>query len=199
MNTDVSFFTIAISLFLILNALGSIPLFVGLLTKFPPKKQRRIILRELVIALVILLIFTFFGDEILNMLGISQAVIGIAGGTLLFLIALGMIFPRSTELPKNQQQEPMIVPLAMPLIAGPGTISALIVYAEHTHNSFLVAGALIAAWIPSAILLILASNVKYILGEKGLLACTRLGGMLLTLISVQMFTQGLVTLLTSVH
>ncbi len=188
-----SFFAIAISLFLVMNAMGNVPLFIGLLTKFPVVKQRRIILREMLIALGILLVFTFFGDELLKGLGISQAVIGIGGGILLFLIALGMIFPRQDTV-KSPREEPLIVPLAMPLVAGPGSISAVMVYAEHSQSNLLTAGALLAAWIPSFVILMLSANIRDYLGEKGLTACARLGGMILTLISVQMFTQGIVRL-----
>jgi multiple antibiotic resistance protein len=189
-----SFFAIAISLFLVLNAIGNIPLFVSLLTKFPVSKQRTIILREMLIALGILLIFTFFGDVILELLGISQAVIGIGGGILLFIIALGMIFPKQDEI-NSPREEPLIVPLAMPLVAGPGTISAVMVYSEHVQNGALVAGALTVAWIPSLLILLLSANIRNYLGEKGLAACARLGGMLLTLISVQMFTRGFIILI----
>lgn len=189
-----SFISIALSIFLVMNAIGSIPFFVGLLAKFPPKKQRQIVVRELGIALAILLIFTFFGDEIIKLLGISQAVMGIGGGLLLFLIALGMIFPKEESL-HTARQEPMIVPLAMPLIAGPGTITAVMVYAERTQNSLLVAAALLCAWIPSLFILLLASNIKYWLGEKAMMALARFGGMLLILISMQMFTQGTISLI----
>ena len=189
-----SFASITLSIFLVMNAIGSIPFFVGLLAKFPPKRQRSIVLREMLIALGILLIFTFFGDEIIKLLGVSQAVIGIGGGILLFLIALGMIFPKE-ESPHNVRQEPMIVPLAMPLVAGPGTISAVMVYAEHTQNSLIVGTALLCAWLPSLLILLLASNIKYWLGEKAMTALARFGGMLLILISMQMFTQGAISLI----
>ncbi len=189
-----TFISIALSLFLILNSIGNIPFFIGLLAKFPPKRQRQIVLREMVIALILLLIFTFFGNEILSLLGISQAIIGIGGGLLLFIIALSMIFPK-TEDAHSPRQEPMIVPLAIPLIAGPGTISAVMVYAEHAQSALLVALALISAWLPSLLILLLASNIKYWLGEKAITAFARFGGMLLTLISVQMLTQGLICLI----
>ncbi|MBS3904848.1 MAG: MarC family protein [Simkania sp.] len=189
-----SFSAIAISLFLVLNSIGCIPFFIGLLSNSTPKRQRQIVLREMLIALSILLVFTFFGNEILSLLGISEAIIGIGGGLLLFIIALGMIFPK-TEEPHAPKQEPMIIPLAVPLIAGPGTISAVMVYAEHSQRPILVAAALICAWIVSLAVLLLSSNIKYCLGEKALTAFAKFGGMLLTLISVQMFTQGLISLI----
>ncbi len=189
-----SFVSTTLSLFLILNAIGSVPFFIGLLAKLPPKRQRQIVIRELLIALIILLIFTFFGDELLRILGITQPIIGIGGGILLFIIALSMIFPKD-EAHHSPKEEPLFVPLAMPLIAGPGSISAVMVYVEHSQSSLLVAGALLCAWIPSLIILLIASNIKYWLGEKAVLGLARFGGMLLALISVQMLTQGLIALI----
>jgi len=189
-----SFGSITLSLFLVLNAIGLIPFFIGLLANFSPKRQRQIVLRELIIALIVLLIFTFFGDELMKVLGISQPIIGIGGGILLFIIALSMIFPK-TEDHSSSKKEPLFVPLAMPLIAGPGSISAVMVYSEHVQSSLLVSGALICAWIPSLLILLIASNIKYWLGEKALSGLARFGGMLLSLISVQMLTQGLISLI----
>jgi multiple antibiotic resistance protein len=188
------FYQVALSLFFVINALGNIPLFIGLLSKYPAKRQRKIIIRELLIALGILLIFNFFGDELLHALGVSQPIIGIAGGVLLFIIALGMIFPKSGPH-KAPTQEPMIVPLAMPLIAGPGAIASVMVYSEQMQSPWLTMSAIILAWIPSALILFSASNIRRILGEKGLVACERLGGMLICLIAVKIFTCGLFALI----
>src|SRR5476649_2399130 len=89
-----SFSTIAFTIFFVLNATGQIPLFLALLARFSHKKQLKIIVREMLIALVILLLFTFFGDWILKVLGISRPIIAVAGGVLLFIISLTMIFPK---------------------------------------------------------------------------------------------------------
>jgi len=184
-----SFTSIAFSLFAVLNALGNIPIFVAMLGRFDIKHQRRIIIRELLIALLILLLFNFFGDNILKFLGISQPIIGMAGGTLLFIIALGMIFPKP-EHANASRREPFIVPLALPIVAGPGAIATVMVYSEQIQNDLLMTGAIFAAWIPTFLLLFSSSNIKYLLGEKGLTACERLGGMLICLIAVKMFASG---------
>src|SRR5277367_4248275 len=146
-------FAMTFSLFFVLNSLGNIPLFVGLLTKFEVKRQRRIILRELLIALFILLLFNFFGDEVLKLLGISQPVLSVAGGTLLFIIALGLIFPRPTDNHDSKRSEPMIVPLATPLVAGPGAITTVMVYSEQVHNVWTMSSIILLAWIPTFIIL----------------------------------------------
>lgn len=195
--SETSFGAITAAIFFVLNATGQIPLFLGLLSRFDQKRQIVIITRELIIALMILLLFTFFGDFILHVLGISRAIIAIAGGVLLFLISLSMIFPKSTEdaHTKALTHEPMIIPLAIPIITGPGAISAVMLYSHDTGNPFLVAGAAIAAWIPSLIILLLGSTIKQILGEKGLIAVERLGGMLVCLLGTQMLTNGTMSLI----
>lgn len=189
-SPDASFFTMAAAIFFVLNATGQIPLFLAILAPFDQKRQMRIIVRELVIALLILLVFTFFGDWVLKVLGISRPIIGIAGGILLFIISLGMIFPKGGKEQEKLKQEPMIIPLAIPVITGPGTITTVMLYAHETGNALLVAGAAFCAWVPSLLILLAGSMIKKILGEKGLIAVERLGGMLVCLIGIQMFTSG---------
>jgi multiple antibiotic resistance protein len=147
----------------------------------------KIILRELFVALLILLAFTFCGDKILELLGISRPIIGMAGGILLFLISLTMVFPRKNGTDEMPTQEPVIVPLAIPIIAGPGAIATVMLYSHETGNVWLVGAAAIAAWVPSLIIILLGSYIKKLLGDKGLTAIERLGGMLVCLIGVQMF------------
>jgi multiple antibiotic resistance protein len=184
-----SIISVTTSLFFVLNALGNVPFFVGILSSYSVKKQRRIIIREMLIALFILVCFNFFGDEILNVLGIDHCVVGIAGGTLLFLIALSMIFPKSNHL-KVSNREPFIFPLAIPAIAGPGAITAVMIYSQQAHNTSWMLLPIGLAWLCSALILLASSNIKLFLGQKGLIACERLGGMVISLIAVQMFTTG---------
>jgi len=188
-----SFFSTTISIFLVLNALGNIPIFVGILGDYPVKQQRRIILRELLIALLILFLFCFFGEDVLDLLGIDQPIIGIAGGTLLFLISLSMIFPKENHQ-KLPQREPFIFPLAIPVVAGPGAITTVMIYSQQLQNPYLMTGAILAAWLPACIILLASSNIRLLLGQKGLIACERLGGMLICLISVQMFATGVINI-----
>jgi multiple antibiotic resistance protein len=195
-SPDVSFLTVTAAIFFVLNATGQIPLFLALLAHFDHKKQMKIIARELTIALVLLLMFIFFGDKILEILGITRPIIAIAGGVLLFLISLTMIFPKTVEDNGHAPilHEPMIIPLAIPVITGPGAITTVMLYAHETGNALMVAGAAICAWVPSLIILLLGSFIKKALGEKGLVAVERLGGMLVCLIGIQMLTSGLLLL-----
>ena len=191
---DAGFLTIAAAIFFVINATGQIPLFLAMLARFEQKRQLQIIFREMCVALAILLLFTFFGDNILRVLGITRSIIAIAGGVLLFLISLSMIFPKSgSDQEKALTQEPMIIPLAIPVITGPGAITTVMLYAHETGSELLVAGAAIAAWIPSVIVLLLGSYIKKILGQKGLVAVERLGGMLVCLIGTQMLSNGILT------
>ena len=162
-----SIFAKTLSLFFVLNSLGNIPLFVGLLGKFDVKKQRRIILRELLIALAILMLFNFFGDDAMRMIGISQPVIGVAGGTLLFIIALGMIFPRTVDHPESKRTEPLIVPLATPLVAGPGAIATVMVFSEQLQNVWMASSVILLAWIPTFVILMLFGEHQVCAGAKG--------------------------------
>ena len=190
-STETGFLTITAAIFFVLNATGQIPLFLGMLAHFDPARQMRIIFRELSIALGILLLFTIGGDMILAMLGISRPIIAVAGGILLFLISLGMIFPKDTpELDAKSKKEPMIIPLAIPIITGPGAITTVMMYAHETKNVLLVSAAAFTAWVPSLLILLAGSLIKKILGDKGLIAIERLGGMLVCLIGIQMFTSG---------
>lgn len=189
-----SLYSVALSLFFVLNSIGNIPLFVGMLGRYDVKRQRKIIMRELMIALGILLAFNYFGQSIFRLLGITQPIIGISGGTLLFLISLSMIFPKADE-PEMPRHEPLIVPLAIPIVSGPGSIATVMVYAEQLHNPWIMTIAIMIAWIPSVLILVAASNIKLVLGQKGLIACERLGGMLVSLIAFQMFSSGVLTLM----
>lgn len=188
-----SLISAATSLFFVLNSLGNVPFFVGILNGYSAKRQRKIIAREMLIALFILLLFNFFGEEILSVLGINRCVMGIAGGTLLFLISLSMIFPKPKTL-KVPQREPFIFPLALPAVAGPGAITAVMIYSQQVASAIWMVIPIVIAWGCTALVLLASSNIKLFLGQKGLMACERLGGMVISLIAVQMFTQGVLEL-----
>lgn len=188
-----SVISVTTSLFFVLNALGNVPFFVGILSSYSAKRQRQIIIREMLIALFILVCFNYFGDQILHVLGIDHCVVGIAGGILLFLIALSMIFPKKNHL-KVPNREPFIFPLAMPAVAGPGAITAVMIYSQQVHNTSWMLLPIGLAWLGSSLILLASSNLKLLLGQKGLIACERLGGMVISLIAVQMFTTGVMGL-----
>ena len=140
----------AISLFFVINALGNIPLYLALLGRYSMKKQRTILIREFVIALLILLAFNYFGAKIFEFLGITQPILGMAGGILLLLISITMIFPSHT-VDKVPKHEPMIVPLATPVIAGPGSITAVMLFSSRVGDPLLMTGIITGAMAVSCL------------------------------------------------
>jgi len=183
----------AILLFLILDPLGNIPVFLSLLRGMPPKRQRIVLARELLIALGVLFMFLFAGKAILDAMHLREESVTIAGGIVLFLIGLGMIFPGKGSLTGDEiSGEPFIVPMAIPLIAGPSGMAAVILMASNEPQRL---GdwsiALLLAWSATAAILFSATYLQRILGQRALVAVERLMGMLLVAISVQMFIDGL--------
>jgi small neutral amino acid transporter SnatA (MarC family) len=150
--------------------------------------------REVVIAYAVLLIFMLLGDHALRVLHIEQETISIAGGIVLFLIALRMIFPQQSGFGDAPEGEPLVVPLAIPLIAGPSAMAALLLLkrADPTGSVNLWI-AMTIAWALTAAILIAAPFFYRVLGERGLTAMERLMGMVLVMISVQMLLDGLGT------
>jgi len=190
---ELNFWGLAAQLFLVFNAIGQVPLFVAMLTNYPAKKQRKIILRELIISLIVILLFAFFGKEILLVLNVDKSIISISGGLLLVLIALGLIFPKNSDEEIDPKHEPIVIPLAIPGLAGPGTMTAVMVLAAE-RGSIFTSLAFLAAWVPSLILIFLSSYIKNFLGDKGILAVQKLGGMIISLIGFNMLTKGIIDL-----
>lgn len=183
----------AISLFLVFNVLGNIPFYIAVLKNYTPRRQKIILIRELLFAGIILFIFSFFGEAVLTGIGISEGTLGVSGGIILLLISFTMIFPRhdSGGLPDH---EPYIVPIAIPCMAGPGSITAVMLYSHTFESPWATPIIIVSAIVPSLILLLVASNIKYLVGEKGLIAFERLGGLLICFIAIQMIAGGTIKL-----
>lgn len=183
----------AITLFLIMDPLGNLPVFMSVLKSIEPKRRKIILARELIFSLVIMFTFLFSGQAVLDFLNVRQESVSIAGGIILFLIGLKMIFPQPggvTGLAAGE--EPFIVPLAIPMIAGPSVLAALILLANQDHSRMLDWSiALGAAWLASATILMLSGTFHRLLGERGLTAIERLMGMILIMISIQMLLDGI--------
>lgn len=186
------FLSAAVMLFLILDPLGNIPVFHALLAGLTEAQRRKVILRELIIALGVLLVFLFAGRSILHFLGLQQSSLSIAGGVILFLIALNMVFPTKGIHSELESDDPFIVPLAVPLVAGPSAIAALLLLAtSQPARLWEWAGALGVAWLLSAAILLASTRLMAAIGNRGLRAIEKLMGMLLIMIAVQMFLDGL--------
>ena len=182
----------ALLLFLILDPLGNIPVFLSILRHLPPKRQRVVLARELLIALVVLMVFLWVGKYALEVMHLRQESVSIAGGIVLFLIGIRMIFPPPEglmgELPGG---EPFIVPLAIPLVAGPsGMAAVMLMGSREPERLWEWSLALLVAWGATAAILFCAPWLYRLLGARALSAVERLMGMLLVAISVQMLLDG---------
>ncbi len=187
-----SILSATILLFLIFDPLGNIPLFLATLKTVDSHRRRVIIIREIFIAFIVLTIFLFAGQYILIVLNISQSSLGIASGIILFLIAIKMIFSSSEEIFTNTPGgEPLIVPLAIPLIAGPSAMAVVILLMASDPSRWLdwLISLIISISISGAILFVSESIIK-LLGKRLLVAAERLMGLILTTIAVEMFVTG---------
>ena len=187
----------ALLLFLILDPLGNIPIFLSLLKPLTPARRRAVLLRELLIALAVLFAFLWGGIHLLQLMHLRQESVSIAGGIVLFLIGLKMIFPSPEgmfgEIPGG---EPFIVPLAIPMIAGPsGMASVMLLGSQQPDRMADWSLALFLAWLATAVILFSATALYRALGQPVLVAIERLMGMLLVAISVQMLMDGIASYL----
>lgn len=187
-------FATALTLFLIMDPLGNIPIFLSVLDSVPEKRRKPIIVRELLIALGLMVLFLFAGGSILHTLGLSREAVAIGGGVVMMIIAIRMIFPApGGVLPDDSDDggEPFIVPLAVPLVAGPSILATLILLVERNPNQIMKSlSAVVLAWSVSAVILYFSTKLYKILGSRGLKAIERLMGMILISISVQMLLNG---------
>ena len=189
------FLSTVILLFIVIDPVGLAPMIQGMLKKYSAAQQKAILMRELVFALSLLLLFFFSGKFLLDLLGLEPSTLNISGG---ILVALGMVFPAKDMLSSagrtTGQDEPFIVPIAMPLMAGPSSLAIIMLHASQSPDSIsqmTYAGAIVTAWFLSGLVLFIAQKFLRLLGEKGTIALERMMGMVLIMISVQMFMNGL--------
>lgn len=183
----------ALLLFLVMDPLGNIPLFMTTLKKVDVKRQQIVVVRELLIALVVLVVFLFLGQYLLRLLGISETALTTAGGLVLMIIAIRMIFPlKDRSLQEDVEGEPFIVPLAIPYVAGPSAMATVLLMMSRDPQQWPYwLGAVLIAWGASAIIIYFAAYFARYLSEKGLLAIERLMGMILITVAVQMLLTGI--------
>jgi MarC family membrane protein len=193
-------FSATLLLLLVIDPIGNIPVFLTTLQGVPARRHRPIIVRELLIALGVLVLFMFSGRTLLEVLQISEPSLTVAGGVLLFLIALRMVFPRGEGVyDLTVKGEPFIVPLAIPFVAGPSAMaSVLLISSSEPDRRLEWLLALFLAWAITGTTLYLASDLRRILGDRVLTAVERLMGMILVAISVQMLMTGIAKFLRSV-
>lgn len=181
-------------LVLVLDPVGNVPFFLAALAAVPPARRRRVMVRELLVALAALVAFLFAGGALLRALGISQPSLTIAGGIILFLIALKMTFPggRSPAAADELEGEPFIVPLAIPFVAGPSALATVLLIMNQEPDRWLEwLVAVCAAWAITGAVLFVSQPLAGVLGRRGMIAIERLTGMVLTALAVQMLMTGI--------
>lgn len=184
-----------ILLFLIMDPLGNMPVFLSVLKHVPRERRNRVLIRELLVALGIMLLFLYTGQALLAVMNLKQESVSIAGAIILFIIAIRMIFSSRGHsiLGDTPDGEPMIVPLATPLIAGPSLLAAIMLLDnQEPGRLFDWTVAVISSWFISACILLCSGKLYDLLRERGLFALERLMGMILVMLSVQMFLNGLI-------
>lgn len=179
-------------LFLVIDPFGNVPFFVAALKDVEKARRRKVVIRELLIAYVVMVAFLFAGAPFLKIVGISGPALTIAGGVILFLIAIRMVFPiRGRSMQEELQGEPFIVPLAIPYIAGPSVLAVeLLLMSDEPERWPVWLTAITVAWAATAIIVLFGSQVAERLGQRGLVAVERLMGMILVAIAIQMFLTG---------
>ena len=180
-------------LFLVIDPFGNIPFYLAALGGVEQHRRKRIVVRELLIALAIMVTFLFVGQPLLGFIGISEPALALAGGIILFLIALRMLFPiRGQSHQEEIDGEPFIVPLAIPYVAGPSVLATELLLMSREPDRWPVwLLAVSIAWATTAIIILLGSQLAARLGQRGLIAIERLMGMILVAISIEMFLTGI--------
>ncbi|WP_250459618.1 MarC family protein [Microbulbifer litoralis] len=184
--------TAFLTLLFVMDPLGNIPVFLAALKTVPQRRQLYVIMRELIFALIVLLAFLYGGRFVLAWLGLSQEAIRIAGAIILFLISIRMVFPSEGGIMGERLEgEPFFVPLAVPLVAGPSTMAILMLMTNSGGEQLMDwTLALLGAWAVSAVILLSSAPLARLLGNRGLIAVERLMGMVLVMLSVQLFLDG---------
>jgi multiple antibiotic resistance protein len=191
-------FSVTMVLFLIMDPFGNIATFLKILGNVPEKKRQRLILaREMAIALATMLFFLFVGRMVMGVLNVTPTTIRIASGMIMFLAALQILFPNINSLrlqiQKGSQsgEEPFVVPLAIPLTASPSLLATIILYSHLEPSEPIMLAAVLIAWAFTTAILFFGKLFHRILTTNGLIACEKLMGMILILLAIQRFLEGI--------
>jgi multiple antibiotic resistance protein len=190
MTTD--FLATVVLLLILLDPLGNIPLLISLLRPLEPLRRQRVVLRENAVAALLLIAFVFIGDWLLSALRLSASALEISGGLILFLIAVRMVFPaHGHDDDTGFEGEPLIVPIAVPMIAGPAALATVLLTSRQDPHSTTLVGAILIAIVLNTVILLAAERLARLFGKPGLAAMERLMGLVLTTMAVQMLISGI--------
>jgi len=189
-----TFWSATILLVLITDPVGNIPIFANALKHVAPQRRAKVILREIMIAFALLLTFMFVGESFLRVMNLSELALQIGGGVILFLIALRMVFPPHAVVEVELQVEPLIVPLAVPAVAGPSALATVLLLVSQQPDQRLEwIGALCVTMSISAVVLVSAERIQRMVGSRLVEAIERLMGLVLVSVSIQMLLRGVQT------
>ncbi|MGQ0711578.1 MAG: MarC family protein [Rhodoferax sp.] len=188
---EYTFASATVLLILITDPIGNIPIFANALKTVAPERRPRVILREILIAFVLLLTFMFVGERFLQLMGLSELSLRIGGGVILFLIALRMVFPPAATDETEPEGEPLIVPLAVPMIAGPSALATvLLLVSQQPEKRLEWIAALCVTMLVSAVVLLAAERVQRLVGSRVVHALERLMGLVLVSVAIEMMLGG---------
>jgi len=189
-----TFWSATILLLLITDPVGNIPIFASALRHVAPERRPRVIVREISIAFGLLLAFMFVGRGFLRLMNLSELALQIGGGVILFLIALRMVFPPPEGSHPEQTSEPLIVPLAVPAIAGPSALATvLLLVSQQPERRLEWIGALCVTMLVSAVVLVSAERIQRLIGQRPVQAIERLMGLVLVSVAIEMLLRGIRT------
>lgn len=189
---EIPLFTLVVILFVIMDPIGNISSFLQMVDKLPPKRTAWIVVREMLIALAFMLLFNFLGEFIFNVLQLDNPTVEMASAVILFLTAIKILFPDSNSLRAQiPSGEPFIIPLAVPLIAGPSLLATIMLLAHIETSQPAMLFAILISWTAAMIVLLFARQLQRILGQNGLIAGEKLMGMLLVMLAIQRGMEGI--------
>ncbi|MCF8209335.1 MAG: NAAT family transporter [Rhodoferax sp.] len=187
-----TFLSATILLVLITDPIGNIPIFANALKHVAPERRAKVILREILIAFFLLLTFMFVGASFLRVMNLSELSLQIGGGVILFLIALRMVFPPAEAQESELLEEPLIVPLAVPAVAGPSALATvLLLVSQQPERRLEWIAALCVTMAISAIVLVSAERIQRVIGSRLVVAVERLMGLVLVSVAIEMMLRGI--------
>lgn len=184
-----------LTLFIVTNPIGNLPIFIALLKDFNIARQRRILLREGLIAFIIAMGFLFLGETFLDFMQVKKYSISMCGGSLLFIVAMQMIFPHHQSNVEALKREPLVVPIATPLLAGGCMMTTILVYSQQDPNTLRVFSAICLSQFAVIAVLMVGPYLHKLLGKRGIIALEQLMGMVLSMLAIEMILSGIMLFL----
>lgn len=188
-----SLFSISLILFLIIDPIGNVSIYHNLLEGYSKKQRLWVVMREMLFALVAMMIFYLLGEYVLSFLSITPTALQLSSGVILLIAAIKILFPGMGEFRAiyRSHKEPYIIPLAIPLVAGPSLLATIMLFSQFEGVSFYILPAILFAWLASLLILLNAPVIHRAIGDNGLGAAERVMGMVLVLLAIQRFLEGM--------